>query len=198
MLALPWVDRVGPGIPCEGIRWSKVSIRHIHSMCGEPPEGIPDHAHCSFQAKWHFVALDGDDSFATTGNYCWHHLMQQMAHQEEQERSSSGRRSSDIGFCGDGPRIVRVAQFLRRNYVPGTAPTRWVDAPGDEMDAWLAEAEHIVGMVLGWEECSEQIGAQAASAGGPLARPDVRPSGPSRSRHIREGRRVRRPWCRAS
>ena len=86
VLALPWVDRVGPGIPCEGIRWSKVSIRHIHSMCGEPPEGIPDHAHCSFQAKWHFVALDGDDSFATTGNYCWHHLKQQMAHQEEQER----------------------------------------------------------------------------------------------------------------
>ena len=34
--------------------------------------------------------------------------------------------------------IVRVAQFLRRNYVPGTAPTRWVDAPGEEMDAWLA------------------------------------------------------------
>jgi hypothetical protein len=60
--------------------------------------------------------------------------------------------------------IVRVAQFLRRNYVPGTALTRWVDAPGDEMDAWLAEAEHIVGMVLGWEECSEQIAAQAASA----------------------------------
>jgi hypothetical protein len=86
MLQLPWIIRSEPKTRCQGIKWSRVGIKHVHGMCGQPAEGIPDNARCSFLAKFHFTAISTDGSRATTGNYCWHHLMVQFQDNAEQER----------------------------------------------------------------------------------------------------------------
>jgi hypothetical protein len=70
---LPWVKLLKKPVPCDGIKWSKVTLKHIYSMNGNPPEGIPDTARCKKVAHWKFRALK--KSMARSGNYCWTHLL---------------------------------------------------------------------------------------------------------------------------
>lgn len=80
--AIPWVDRITEDKPCQGIKWSRVALKHLYSMSNRPAEGIPERARCTFRAKWHFTALP--DSDAKSGDYCIHHLMVQFATEDQE------------------------------------------------------------------------------------------------------------------
>lgn len=69
---IPWVSRVSGELPCEGIKWQLVALKHLYPRGGRQAEGIPERARCKLRAKWHFVALP--IGRAKTGNYCLHHL----------------------------------------------------------------------------------------------------------------------------
>jgi hypothetical protein len=72
--AIPWVKSIDGERPsCDGIKWGMVALKHIYEMYGNPPEGIPEKAHCKNRARWHFRALPS--SYARTGNYCTSHLL---------------------------------------------------------------------------------------------------------------------------
>jgi hypothetical protein len=93
--AIPWVVRLTFDVPCEGIKWSKVALKHLYSMGGRPAEGIPDRAHCTFRAKWHYTAPDDPETYAKTGDYCIHHLMVQFDDPVETERYQRWRNSKE-------------------------------------------------------------------------------------------------------
>lgn len=74
---IPWVRLYkGKQKGCEGIKWKHVALKHLYSMGGREPEGIPDKARCKFRAKWHYTAPRPRKYQMTgrTGDYCIHHL----------------------------------------------------------------------------------------------------------------------------
>jgi hypothetical protein len=73
---IPWVHPVTGDVPCMGIKQGQVGVKHLRSVGGRPPEGIPDRARCKRRAKWHFTALISSES--TTGSYCRTHLGSQI------------------------------------------------------------------------------------------------------------------------
>lgn len=86
---IPWVSRFSGDKPCDGIKWNQAALKHLFSMGGRPPEGIPYRARCKLHAKWHFTALPNEDPGITgyTGDYCIHHLFTQVfGHQRELDR----------------------------------------------------------------------------------------------------------------
>lgn len=103
ILEVPWITEVTDGRMCTGLKWSKISLKHIHSRqlrdgTIRPAEGIPDKARCKFKARFHFEAgtdKDYTDPFwamtAHTGDYCIHHVISaglyySMAEEERTER----------------------------------------------------------------------------------------------------------------
>lgn len=85
---LPWVRSLKKPVPCEGIKWGTVALRDIFPMGPlgreRPARGIQPRSRCKKQGRWHFTALKSSPT--KSGNYCWHHLMQQMYSMQETER----------------------------------------------------------------------------------------------------------------
>lgn len=89
--SIPWVARISEKRPCQGVKWAEIGLKHLYSMGGKPPEGIPDRAKCKLNAKWHFEALP--DTFrgasgliGKTGDYCAWHLSTQFHNPDEEAR----------------------------------------------------------------------------------------------------------------
>jgi hypothetical protein len=94
LLTIPWVrELAGTLPPCEGVKWSKVSLKHLYSMGGRPPEGLPDRARCKRRAHYRYTASGRADSHATTGNYCHSHVGQQLY--AEWDRYDEWRRTDN-------------------------------------------------------------------------------------------------------
>lgn len=105
---IPWVSEIPNKVPCDGIKWHKVFVKHVryHGPNEEiPPLGIPDNVRCQMAAHWHFVALK--NSTSTTGNYCIHHLVRSI----EDDVLESERFNAELA------RQHRV-------FAPSTAPRR--------------------------------------------------------------------------
>src|SRR5690242_7318522 len=92
-LTIPWVRELERPIPCEGIKWSKVALKHLHSMGGRPAEGIPDKARCKLRAHYRYTAQRGRDRYGVTGNYCLAHVEQQLTN--EWDRYDAWRKATE-------------------------------------------------------------------------------------------------------
>lgn len=64
-------------VDCTGIKWGKVSLKHIFSMYGKPAEGMPERIHCKNGARWRFKRrkLDVGPYHNEVEYFCWSHLM---------------------------------------------------------------------------------------------------------------------------
>lgn len=67
---MPWVRKLPRRVPCEGIKWNAVSMKMLHQI---RQGDIPEKVKCKKLAHWHFTSLK--KSTATSGNYCWTHLI---------------------------------------------------------------------------------------------------------------------------
>jgi hypothetical protein len=94
---ISWVTPLKRSRSCDGIKWSKVSLKHVHWVRDNPPEGIPDRLRCKNQAHWKFTYLKLDPRSSKGPRYfCWSHLMY------------SGLFGSDL-------EIKRTERWLERN-----------------------------------------------------------------------------------
>jgi hypothetical protein len=97
LLTIPWVrELTGKPTPCEGLKWGRIALKHVHSMGGRPPEGIPARARCKLTAHYRYTASRKRDDHGTTGNYCWAHVVQQINndwHRYDEWRKSTGEAS---------------------------------------------------------------------------------------------------------
>ena len=78
LLSIPWVRELAFPVPCEGLKQSKIALKHLYSMGGRPPEGIPDRARCKRLAHYHYTAGRGREDYGKTGNYCWSHVVSML------------------------------------------------------------------------------------------------------------------------
>jgi hypothetical protein len=72
---VPWVKTLATHVRCEAYRWSDMPLRALYPWGPGnlyPPVG-KDKWRCKKMASWHFTA--SKRSRATSGNYCWHHIM---------------------------------------------------------------------------------------------------------------------------
>ena len=79
---LPWVTRLKkPQERCDGIKWGTVALRDLYPYRGLPARGIQERSRCKMKGWWRFRALRQRGYWAmpaTSGTYCWNHLMVQM------------------------------------------------------------------------------------------------------------------------
>lgn len=98
LASLPWVTflddmpRLGKNLPrCQGIRWGKVALKDLysHGPGGSlPPRGL-EHARCTRRAHWRLKAKKSRSrrhDEATSGDYCWDHIVQQSYRDLESKR----------------------------------------------------------------------------------------------------------------
>lgn len=91
---VPWVKVLKEEVPCEGIKWGTVALKDLYDHGPDQSRtarGIQDKSRCKKKARWHYRALKprGDHrdwGIGTSGNYCWHHLAQQIQHDKELRR----------------------------------------------------------------------------------------------------------------
>jgi len=79
--AHPRVSRLKtPQEHCEGIKWSTVALKDLYAYGDKPARGFQERSRCRNKGVWRFVALKAQGSAwpATSGVYCWSHLLQQM------------------------------------------------------------------------------------------------------------------------
>lgn len=97
IVKVPWIRKLKKTVPCEGIKWGKVALRDIYDDMprGTKARGIQPSARCKRQAHWNFKALKR--SYATSGNYCYTHLSQQI-HSGYGERYSEYNRFYDFMY----------------------------------------------------------------------------------------------------
>jgi hypothetical protein len=93
LLALPWVKQLKKPVPCEGIKHSKVALKHVFSMGGRPPEGIPDRARCKNPALYRYTVLKS--TYSNSGNYCYSHAVQILVEDTEMARYRRWRKRAD-------------------------------------------------------------------------------------------------------
>lgn len=89
MATMPWLTPITEQSKpmCAGLKHNKIALKHLYSMGGRPPEGIPDRARCAKRAAWQYAALTGadlaaihDDEYASeavlakSGPYCFAHV----------------------------------------------------------------------------------------------------------------------------
>lgn len=81
---MPWVRKLAKPVPCEGIKWNIVSMKMLHQI---RQGDIPEKVKCKKLAHWHFTSLK--NSTASSGNYCWSHLIYRgiFGSQEESNRT---------------------------------------------------------------------------------------------------------------
>jgi hypothetical protein len=85
LLELPWIEEIEPTEVCQGLIQKRVALKHVYSMGGRPPEGIPDKARCKYKARYHYLAIENGTE--PEGNYCAWHAGSALFHtQEEMER----------------------------------------------------------------------------------------------------------------
>lgn len=86
---LPWVTRLEKPVPCEGIKWSLMTMRRWDQI--RNGGGVPFEVKCRKRAHWHFKALKRTkyNGYTKTGNYCWSHLLYRGIYgsQEEEKRT---------------------------------------------------------------------------------------------------------------
>ena len=90
-LNLPsWIKPISDtDTPCDGIKWSKVAMRDLYSMRGQPPRGIQPHARCRRKAKFALKATKRARAFesaAASGNYCREHMSMEIYDHEPERR----------------------------------------------------------------------------------------------------------------
>lgn len=89
---LPWVAlQAAPTPRCDGIKWSKMSLRDSRTYHREGLEALPDRARCRRQGWYGLRALKPRGSYpppeATSGVYCFDHLCMQISdHPKEHDR----------------------------------------------------------------------------------------------------------------
>jgi hypothetical protein len=84
---LPFVTWQKEVKDCDGIKWNKVPMKAVwHPKTHKrQPEEMLDPYRCQNAAHWKFKSLKRSD--AKDGVYCMDHLLQQMTHNREYERS---------------------------------------------------------------------------------------------------------------
>lgn len=81
---IPWVTHLAWAEPCDGFTWGKVPLKALYVWGPrdnpKPPIGMEAYR-CKLPAYWEFEALPEDDwdtDAATSGIYCWQHLLSQL------------------------------------------------------------------------------------------------------------------------
>lgn len=88
LAATPWITRLKVAVPCDALRYGKMPLKAVYSMHGKPPTGT-DKYKCKAPAYWRFRALTRVSSYmhpATSGNYCYTHLLFSGIHHNEKEQ----------------------------------------------------------------------------------------------------------------
>jgi hypothetical protein len=94
---LPWVKRLKQPVPCEGIKWNKVSMKRWRAI---QTGNIPEEVKCKNLAHWSFKALK--KSTASSGNYCWSHLLYRGVHGNMEEAHRTNAWLAMYGDKNDG------------------------------------------------------------------------------------------------
>lgn len=78
METLPGVIKLLLPLPCEGLKWSKMSRKaYFEHLAGNTPKKVK----CKNRAWWQLKAAKSNNPWgyqATSGNYCWSHLAMQI------------------------------------------------------------------------------------------------------------------------
>lgn len=81
---LPWVTRLDETRDCDSYRWNHMPLKALHDPA------VAAKWKCRARARWQFRALPAKrsaDLAATSGTYCWSHLMVQLHHMNEEGRT---------------------------------------------------------------------------------------------------------------
>lgn len=103
---IPWVTRLDEPTQCIGFK-SSTPLKAIYwwgAGASNPPVGLELYR-CKGSALWHFEALDDPEDkwefLATTGTYCWPHLVHRALHGTYRESERFEAWLVEHGYVGE-------------------------------------------------------------------------------------------------